>query len=97
MSATVLTHGLIGTTSLRDLDSLRLSRQRYLGWRSDHFRRCIWLEHGAIDPDPMENDSNAAREGDHRTFTTTPLRELGSPRSQPCRPATVHHDGRSLA
>ena len=55
------------------------------------------MERGAIDPDPMENDSNAAREGDHRNLSTTPLRELGFPCSQPCRPATVHYDGRSLA
>lgn len=40
----------------------------------------------------MKNDRDAAGDSNHCDFATAPLRELGSPCSQPCRSATVHHD-----
>ena len=49
----------------------------------NHSWRCIRLEGRSIHPDPMKNNRDAACERDHRNFAPPPLRELGSPCSQP--------------
>ncbi len=44
--------------------------------RSDNYWRGIRLQDCIIDPNPMEYDSDTAREGNHRNFAATALCEL---------------------
>ncbi len=52
-------HGIIGTTSLQDLESLQLDRQRAKEQPIRHLWRSVCFEDRAIDPNPMEYDGVA--------------------------------------
>lgn len=76
-------------------------RQAGVGWcprSSDCTRsRTIGTEVGILDPHAMQNDTDAARQRNHRALRSSAAGNLCGPCSEPGRTATVHHNRRSLA
>jgi hypothetical protein len=67
-------HGIIGTASLWGTSKAYLQAGgRYCLWSSGSMRyRTIGVEVGVLDPHPMQDDTNAARQRDHCPLRSTP-------------------------
>lgn len=71
------------------------------GWwpRASSHIRCgtIGTKVGILDPHAMQDDTDAARQRDHRALRSSAAGNPCGPRPEPSRTATMHHDRRSLA
>lgn len=81
-----------------DLEGLP-SGGRQLGAGSSDllWRQSIRTEVGILDPHAMQDDTDAARQRDHRALRSPAAGNLCGPCPEPSRTAAVHHDRRGLA
>lgn len=85
-------HGIIGTASLGTSKACRQSGVSWGPCVSGHFRcGTIGTEFRALDPHAMQNDTDAARQRDHRALRSPAAGNLCGPCPKPSRTATVHH------